>query len=194
MKKVNFQFYNMGPADTQNLHFAKRSSLCFLSKPTSLNSFKFIDRGSVLNVHIDSVCTQFAVGIYFLRSLAKYFPQLRYWWRRVVYRLIDSHISYGVVFLGCSRANNGLLRWFGLQNKTIRLIENINLRLFSTRVKKVVTVTSAEALYYETISFCISKFTMKKGRNIHRFKASYRDNYRPERHKTVLHELFQKIS
>lgn len=76
-----------------------------------VNSSQFpgihLDRGLTFNVHIDSVCTELAFGVFIFRALAKYCPfQVL---MTADYGLIYPHLTNGVVLLSAC-ANYQFLR------------------------------------------------------------------------------------
>jgi hypothetical protein len=145
-----------------------------------------LDKGLTWNKHIDSLCAKLSSGIYALRSLAKYCPSQVL--MTAYYGLIYPHLSYGVVIWGAC-ANYQFQRLFKLQKKAIRIIAKIHFRESCRPAFKKLKLLTLPSIYIlETTMFAASKCALMRGRDVHNYETRGRDNYRTERHRTVVYE------
>ncbi|KAG8272830.1 hypothetical protein J6590_033487 [Homalodisca vitripennis] len=72
-----------------------------------------------------------------------------------------------------------------LQKKAIRIIANMT---FYRAFKNLQLLTLPCLYTLETVSFCMSKCTLMRGRDVHRYETRGRENYRSGKHRTVVYE------
>ncbi|KAG8278791.1 hypothetical protein J6590_011186 [Homalodisca vitripennis] len=93
------------------------------------------------------------------------------------YGLINPHLAYGVVL--CIQT----------PRKAIRVIAKIKFRQSCREAFKQFELFTLPCLYIlETTLFCMSKCAKTRGRDIHKYEARGRANYRTGRHRTVVYE------
>jgi len=104
------------------------------------------------------------------------------------YELIYPHLSYGAMLWGAC-ANSDFIRLFRLQKKAVRIIAKIKRRESCRPAFTELQLLTLPCLYIlETVTFCLSKCSLTRGRDIHSYNTRGRDNPRTGQHRTTAYE------
>jgi len=108
----------------------------------------------------------------------------------VYYGLIQSHLSYGIIFWG-KCAESRLLRAFVLQKTAIRVICNLTSRAPCKKHFQNLKIFTLSSLYiFNTILYCVNKCNLVQGHDVHLHNTRSNILYRQESHRL---ELFEKL-
>jgi len=146
----------------------------------------YLDRGLIWNPHVEAACAKLSSAIFSMRNLSQYCPTQVL--MTAYYGLIYPHLSYGVTLWGAC-ANADFMRLFRLQKKAVRIIAKIKIRESCRPAFTELQLLTLPCLYIlETVTFCLSKCTLTRGRNIHSYDTRGRDNLRMGQHRTTAYE------
>jgi hypothetical protein len=145
-----------------------------------------IDKALTWDSQIDNVCKKISSGVFLLRQMKEIcsIEALKV----VYYGVIQTHLSYGVIFWGsCSETK--LLRAFVLQKLAIRVICRLSSRQSCKDHFKNLNILTLPALYiFETIIFCVLKCNLVQGRNVHSYNTRSNTIFRQDSHRLLKYE------